>query len=412
MDNLFDNSSDKTAEILRESEERYRTLFSSMDEGFCVCEMILDDAGKPYDYRFLEVNPTFEKQTGLENAMGKTARQLVPNLEQRWFEIYGRVALTGETVRFIDGSDVMNRWFDVYAFRVGAPEERKFAILFKDITARKRLERERERFLAVGSDLQVINGTEGYFKWVSPAWERTFGWTVEEMTTRPWTDFLHPDDYAKTIKEAENAYRGAETLSFENRYLCKDGSYRWLNWRAQTYAEENLIYAVATDITESKRAEENQKLLFEIAEKIRQAENADDLLFAVSEAVGEHLQVRRCLFNEIDLETDRETVHRDYCRGARSVAGVHPISEYSPVTSAEMEAGRTVINRDSQTDSRTAEFYEQTYAPTGERAYIAVPLGCFALGERRPPAQLERAGNRLARSNCRTRLAGCRTTPK
>src|SRR5688572_22210188 len=181
MDNLFDNSSDKAAEILRESEERYRTLFSSMDEGFCVCEMLLDDAGKPYDYRFLEVNPTFEKQTGLVNALGKTARQLVPNLEQRWFDIYGRVALTGESVRFIDGSDMMNRWFDVYAFRVGEPDERKFGILFKDITARKFLERERERFLAVGSDLQVINGTEGYFKWVSPAWERMFGWTVEEM---------------------------------------------------------------------------------------------------------------------------------------------------------------------------------------------------------------------------------------
>ena len=128
------------------------------------------------------------------------------------------------------------------------------------------------------------------------------------------------------------------------------------------------------EVNGREQAELTQKFLFEIAEKIRRAENPEDLLFTVAQAVGEHLQVRRCLFNEIDLERDRETVHRDYRRGVESVAGVHKISNYSPVTSADMQAGHTVINRDSQTDARTAEFYEQTYAPVGERAYIAVPL--------------------------------------
>jgi len=128
------------------------------------------------------------------------------------------------------------------------------------------------------------------------------------------------------------------------------------------------------EVNGREQAELTQKFLFEIAEKIRRAENPEDLLFTVAQAVGEHLQVRRCLFNEIDLERDRETVHRDYRRGVESVAGVHKISNYSPVTSADMQAGHTVVNRDSQTDARTAEFYEQTYAPVGERAYIAVPL--------------------------------------
>jgi len=128
------------------------------------------------------------------------------------------------------------------------------------------------------------------------------------------------------------------------------------------------------EVNGREQAELTQKFLFEIAEKIRRAENPEDLLFTVAQAVGEHLQVRRCLFNEIDLERDRETVYRDYRRGVESVAGVHKISNYSPVTSADMQAGHTVINRDSQTDARTAEFYEQTYAPVGERAYIAVPL--------------------------------------
>ena len=113
---------------------------------------------------------------------------------------------------------------------------------------------------------------------------------------------------------------------------------------------------------------------FEIAEIIRHADNSDNLLFAISEAVGEHLQVQRCLFNEIDLENDREIVHRDYCRGVQSVAGVHRISAYSSITSAEIAKGKTVVNQDSKIDPRTVDLYEQTYAPNGERAYIAVPL--------------------------------------
>jgi PAS domain S-box-containing protein len=131
----------KTKEELRTSEERYRTLFTSIDEGFCVIEMMFDDDGTPYDYCFIEVNPMFEKQTGLKDAVGKTARELVPNLEPHWFEIYGRVATTGESVRFSDESQAMDgRWFEVYASRVGNETSRRVAIVFNNITERKKAE--------------------------------------------------------------------------------------------------------------------------------------------------------------------------------------------------------------------------------------------------------------------------------
>lgn len=132
---------------LEQSEERYRTLFESIDEGFCVIEMLFDENNKPLDYRFLEVNPAFEKQAGLKDALGKTARQLVPNLEEHWFEIYGKVALTGEPLRFENGAEEMNRWFDVYAVRVGQESSRKVALIFKDISEAKRIEAEREKIL-------------------------------------------------------------------------------------------------------------------------------------------------------------------------------------------------------------------------------------------------------------------------
>lgn len=131
----------KMAEVaLRESEGKYRSLFNSMDQGFCICEMLVDKANRPFDYRFLEVNTLFEEHTGLKAAEGRTALELVPNLEAHWIEIYGKVALTGEPLRFVQGSEVMGRWFDVYAFRLEPAHSRKFAILFTDITARRRAE--------------------------------------------------------------------------------------------------------------------------------------------------------------------------------------------------------------------------------------------------------------------------------
>ncbi|HEV7330269.1 MAG TPA: PAS domain S-box protein [Flavisolibacter sp.] len=123
---------------VEENEEKYRSLFESMDQGFCVLEMIFDEGGQPVDYRFLEANPVFEELTGLKDALGKTARELVPNLEAHWFTLYGNVALTGKPIRFIEGSEAMGRWFDVYAYRPGGEESRKVALLFTNITEQRK----------------------------------------------------------------------------------------------------------------------------------------------------------------------------------------------------------------------------------------------------------------------------------
>jgi len=130
----------RAEEALRESEERYRMLFNSMDEGFCTIEVLFDRNQKPVDFRFLEVNPAFEKQTGITEAKGKFIRQIAPNLEQHWFDIYGKIALTGEPARFDNPAKELHGWYEVYAYRVGRPENRHVAIFFNDITARKQME--------------------------------------------------------------------------------------------------------------------------------------------------------------------------------------------------------------------------------------------------------------------------------
>lgn len=127
---------------LQKSESRYRTLFESIDEGFCIIQMIFDDDGRPCDYRFCEVNPMFEQQTGLHHAVGKHMRELAPCHESHWFEIYGRVALTGEPIRIESEAKALNRWYDVYAIRVDEPSACRVAVLFRDITGRRRIEEE------------------------------------------------------------------------------------------------------------------------------------------------------------------------------------------------------------------------------------------------------------------------------
>jgi PAS domain S-box-containing protein len=128
------------AALVQESEAKYRTLFETLIEGFCTIEMIFDGSGKPVDYRFLEINPAFEKQTGLHDAQGKLMRELAPDHEQHWFDIYGKVALTGEPVQFENEAKALGRHFDVCAYRVGGSQSRKVAILFNDVTERKNAE--------------------------------------------------------------------------------------------------------------------------------------------------------------------------------------------------------------------------------------------------------------------------------
>jgi signal transduction histidine kinase/ActR/RegA family two-component response regulator len=160
MQALLAAEREATAEELLKSEEQYHDLFNTMEEGFCVIEMMFNANGRPIDYRFLEVNAAFEKQTGLHDAKDKLMRDLAPDHEEYWFEIFGKIALTGEPLHFGNEAKALNRWYDVYAYRVGQPEDQRVAIVFNDITERKHGEDERARLLAeVQNRAAVLNAT-------------------------------------------------------------------------------------------------------------------------------------------------------------------------------------------------------------------------------------------------------------
>ena len=195
----------KTQEKLSTSEERYRTLFNSIDEGFCIIEVMFDETDKPVDYRFLEINPAFEQLTGIpadQALLGKPISQLVPNIEERWFQLYGNVALSGESVRIIEGSEAMGRWFDVNAFRVGGESSKKVAVLFNNITESKQAELERERLL---KQLKTERSKLAYLFTKAPAFVATLQGPdhIFELTNPAYLQLIgHRNVIGKSVREA------------------------------------------------------------------------------------------------------------------------------------------------------------------------------------------------------------------
>ena len=149
----------RAQEALRKSETLYHGLFDSMDEGFCIIEVLFDSGNRPIDFRLLEVNASYEKQTGIPNPLGKTMREIAPDLEQYWFEIYGKVALTGEPAHVVNEAKAINGYYDVRAYRVGEPEQRRVAVVFSEISERMRSEAHIRQLIRVYAVLSDINQT-------------------------------------------------------------------------------------------------------------------------------------------------------------------------------------------------------------------------------------------------------------
>ena len=129
------------------SDRRYRTLFESIEQGYCIVEMEFDEGGEPVDYRFLETNPAFEELTGIDDGEGRSMREIEPDHEQHWFEAYGEVARTGEPTHFeAEAHPLIDGWYEVYAFSFGEADDDRVAVLFDDVTERKERERELEEY--------------------------------------------------------------------------------------------------------------------------------------------------------------------------------------------------------------------------------------------------------------------------
>ena len=274
---------------LAESESRYRTLFESIDVGFCVIELRFDEAGRAVDYRIVEANPAFERQTGA-NVVGRWVSDFAPNLERRWFDTYGRVAITGEPAHVEDRADVFGRWFDVRALRIGDPAEHRVAVLFTDISERKRMEdalqvlnatlalqvsertAERDQLWTLSEDMLARANYEGMMSGVSPAWTRVLGWTEAELLSRSYATFMHPDDMGPSLAALARMSATRRATRFENRIATLDGGWKPIEWTVAPEPDGANFIAVGRDLTLTKAREAE---LATAQEALRQAQKME-----------------------------------------------------------------------------------------------------------------------------------------
>jgi PAS domain S-box-containing protein len=251
-------------QALSESEKRYRLLFNSMLSGFALHEIIYDENGKPCDYRFLDLNPSFERLTGLRriDTLGKTVCEVLPKIETYWIDTYGEVVLSGKPAHFENYSEELDRYYEVVAFR---PQKNQFAVTFTDITARIRSEEalreseERHRLLLkVSPDPIVVYDIEGKTIYVNPAFEKTFGWSLDELREKK-IDFVPEENWPETKEAISRMLQGEKIQLFETRRLTKDGRILDIQLSSSLFFDRNEKpvgnMVILRDITFQKQAE-------------------------------------------------------------------------------------------------------------------------------------------------------------
>ena len=267
-------------EELRESRRQYEMLFNEMPNGYCLHEIICDENDVPVNYRYLEINPAFEAQSGLRGAdiVGKTVLDVLPDIEPSWIERYGRVALTGEPIEFERYLRPLERYYSFKAFR---PRERQFAVMFNDITEQKRTEsallrekRQSEEYINSLPGLFYVFDEHRFVRW-NKQWREVTGYTDEELASMYGPDFFEGDDRALIGERMKEVFRVGSSDA-EAELVTKDGRripYYFSGSHKRLDGKDYLV-GLGIDITERREAERERR---ELEAQVRQAQKLDSL---------------------------------------------------------------------------------------------------------------------------------------
>jgi PAS domain S-box-containing protein len=258
----------------------------------------------------------FSQLTGLTSVefMGKTHGEVFPALAGTFVEQEYHRAIADRVAVHLDVCYEPTRtWFEIHAY----PSDEGLGIYFRDITERQRLaaerlkaeqqriaaEQERDLFFNLSIDMLAIGSFDGYLTRLNPAFEQTLGFTTAKLMAQPFIDFVHPDDREHTIAGAHSLTQGDRLVNFENRYRCKDGSYRWISWSATPNVQSNTWYAIGRDITEqqallSKRIQQ-EALIREREQKFSAVFNQTFELVGLLDLDGVVIEVNQTALNSI-----------------------------------------------------------------------------------------------------------------
>ena len=293
-------------EAPNDSEVKYRQLFDNLIHGFAIQEIICDEQGKPCDFRILEVNRRWEEITGAkaEDVVGKTAREMFPEVEDYWIEALGRVALTGEPARLENYARALGKHLDLSVF---SPRKGQFASVCIDVTEKKRtveaLQRSEARFRAIfegaGVGIALVD-LSGRLQDGNAALQNMLGFTREELTTKTVAEITHPEDLEKNHDLHQDLISGRrDHYALEKRYIRKDGRTIWgrlnVSLVRDSTGRPDYCVGMVEDASERKHAEEelhrlNEELEQRVLDRTAALDSANKELSAFSYSVSHDLR--------------------------------------------------------------------------------------------------------------------------
>ncbi len=310
-------------EATRASEARYKGLFEHSLNAVALHEIVTNEAGKPVDYRFLEVNAAFEAHTGIsaEQATGKLVTEVIPGIQETPFvEIYGEVALTGKPVRFEQFLPVLDRYYEIEAF---SPQPRQFATVFNDVTERKRAEtnlrRSEEKFRQLAENVQEVFwlGTPDWqnILYINPVYEKIWGRPCEGLyrNAREWVESVLEEDRPGVLEAIQRFGSGdwSNPAFPVYRIARPDGLIRWVFARVYPVRDDHgkvvRVAGIAEDITSAREATETLRQSEEKFSKV--FENAPVMITLSDLETGVYLDINQA-FCKVSGFTREEAIGR------------------------------------------------------------------------------------------------------